>query len=131
MHLGMITRLLSVVLTIPVLISAQILSDCHPFPGAIASDVLQLISNNFGADTTITCTQEAPTHTLTLGGASFVTKCTNGPGTASFTADDIVRRVLTVVGKCALSDVGSVSGYYMADDGAKTCYLYPGQEGRC
>lgn len=131
MHLGMITRLLSVVLTFPVLISAQILSDCHPYPGAAASDVLQLISNNFGADTEITCTQEAPTYTITLGAASIVTKCLNGPGTASFTADDIVRRALTVVGKCALSDRGSVSGFYIADDGAKTCYLYPGKEGLC
>jgi hypothetical protein len=41
--------------------------------------------------------------------------------------DDAVRRALTVIGSCALSDYGSISGYYVADDGSKTCYSYPGQ----
>ena len=41
--------------------------------------------------------------------------------------DVAVRRALTAIGKCALSDYGSISGYYIGENGDKTCYLYPGK----
>jgi len=98
----------------------QTIGPCHPYPGAAASDCLELISNNFGSDAALSCGS-----TLTIGSCSIVTRCTQGP--ATFTGDDVVRRALTTIGSCALSDYGSISGYYIAGDGAKTCYLYPGK----
>jgi hypothetical protein len=60
-----------------------------------------------------------------LRNCSIVTKC--GSGETAVVNDDAVRRALTTIGKCALNDRGSISGYYVADSGAKTCYMYPGQ----
>lgn len=95
---------------------------CHPYPGAVAQDCLELIGNNLGDDTTIACDRDQRA-TLNLRNCSIVTKCVTGQTTVE--VDTMVRRSLTVIGKCALSDRGSISGYYIADDGSKTCYLYP------
>jgi hypothetical protein len=62
---------------------------------------------------------------MTLGSCSITTTCSAGE--TAITNDDAVRRALTVIGSCALSDRGSISGYYIADNGDKTCYLYPGK----
>jgi hypothetical protein len=59
-----------------------------------------------------------------LGSCSITTTC--GPSETAIANDDAVRRALTAIGSCALSDYGSISGYYIADNGDKTCYLYPG-----
>lgn len=116
--LGMLLLLLS-----PLALS-QILSDCHPFPGAGAPDCLQLISNHFGNDTELACGNNIPA-TITLNTCSITTKC--GSGTTTIVLDDAVRRALTVIGKCALNDRGSISGFYSTEDNTKTCYLYAGQ----
>jgi hypothetical protein len=41
--------------------------------------------------------------------------------------DDASRRALTAIGSCTLNEYGSISGYYIAENGVKTCYLYPGK----
>jgi len=101
----------------------DIISDCHPYPGAVAADCLKLIGDNLSNDTELSCTNGPVT--IQYENCAIVTRCTQGPG--NFTTDDVVRRSLTVIGKCALSDLGSISGAYTTDDGVKTCYLYPGQ----
>jgi hypothetical protein len=121
-------RAVHILATIALLVNgatAQTISNCHPYPGAVAPDCLTLISNNFGNDTALSCTNGPKT--ITLGACSIVTKCTDSTKTPEFTPDDVVRRALTVIGRCALSDRGSISGWYLAEDGAKTCYLYPGR----
>jgi hypothetical protein len=45
------------------------------------------------------------------------------------THDDMVRRALTAIGACALSDYGSISGTYTAEDGTKTCYMWADRYG--
>lgn len=100
---------------------------CHPYPGAAATDCLQLIGENLNNDATLSCgsTSSTSASTLTLGSCSITIKCTGGPVTVETSL--AVRRALTTIGTCALSDYGSISGYYLADDGTKTCYLFPGQ----
>ena len=123
-----VIRSLNFVLGIFLLLSplalSQTFSDCHPYPGAAASDCLQLIGNHLNNDTELACASTSLT-TITLGSCSVTTKC--GSGTTTITPDDAVRRALTVIGKCALSDHGSISGWYLTEDGTKTCYLYPGK----
>jgi hypothetical protein len=97
--------------------------NCHPYPGAVAADCLKLISDNLNNDSQLSCTNGPVT--ITYQNCSIVTRCTQGP--ADFTTDDVVRRSLTAIGVCALSDYGSISGDYTTDDGVKTCYLYPGR----
>lgn len=80
----------------------QTISDCHPYPGADAKDCLQLISDNLNNETPGSCNA-------------------NGKPVTS----DVVRRALTVIGKCALNEYGSISGHYIDVNGVKTCYLYP------
>lgn len=63
--------------------------------------------------------------TLTLRACSIVTKC--AASQTGIVNNDAVRRALTTIGTCALSDYGSISGYYNAEDGSKTCYIYPGK----
>ena len=99
------------------------ISNCHPYPGAAAGDCLKLIGDNLSNDTEVSCTN-GPVK-ITNGMCAIVTRCTQGP--ANVTIDDVVRRSLTVIGACALSDYGSISGAYTTDDGVKTCYLYPGR----
>ncbi|KIM45719.1 hypothetical protein M413DRAFT_442342 [Hebeloma cylindrosporum] len=101
--------------------------DCHPYPGAVAADCLKLISDNLNNDTQLSCANGPVT--ISYQNCVMVTRCTEGP--ADFTTDDVVRRSLTAIGACALSDYGSISGNYITDDGVKTCYLYPGHESRC
>lgn len=110
------------------LTSAATMGSCHPYPGAAATDVLQLIGNKLHSETEhhIAAGEKA---VISLGTAAIVTTATQGAITV--TDDEMVRRVLTVLGACALSDRGSVSGWYLVDDGAKTCYLYSGKEGMC
>ena len=113
-----------VLLQVSPLTLSQTLSNCHPFPGAAASDCLQLIGNNLGSDSTLTCDSNGRA-TITLNNCSITTKCAAGATTV--VADEVVRRALTTIGKCALNDRGSISGYYIDDGGSKTCYLYPGK----
>lgn len=97
---------------------------CHPYPGAAAADCLELIGNTLNTDNELTCGSNGRA-TLTLRNCSIVVACAKGQTSAP--ADTAVRRALTTIGSCALNDHGSISGYYVADDGSKTCYLYPGQ----
>ena len=97
---------------------------CHPYPGAAAPDCLELIGNNLNNETNNQCSASNGRVTITLRNCSIITVC--GSGVTSIDNDTMVRRALTAIGKCALNDFGSVSGYYIADDGSKTCYLYPG-----
>ncbi|KAF9343943.1 hypothetical protein BGX26_004994 [Mortierella sp. AD094] len=125
----MITHFLWVVLTVPVLISAQTgPGPCHPYPGAVAQDVLELIGNNLNNDVGVQCDASGRA-TISLRNGVITTACAKG--VTSVATDTMVRRALTTVGSCALNDHGSVSGYYIADDGSKTCYLYAGNEGQC
>ncbi|KAF9560323.1 hypothetical protein CPC08DRAFT_708135 [Agrocybe pediades] len=100
---------------------------CHPFPGAVATDCLQLISDNLGNDNGMNCTNGSVTLTRQL--CSIITKCAVNQTTVE--PEEMVRQALTTIGACALSDYGSISGYYIAENGAKTCYLYPGSETSC
>ena len=102
---------------------AAVVSSCHPYPGAVASDCLTLIGNHFSNDTRFGADNSV---ILTLGGCSIVTKATAG-GNIQTDYDTVVRRALTTIGSCALNDLGSISGAYTSDDGVKTCYLYPGK----
>jgi hypothetical protein len=95
-----------------------------PLPGAVAQDCLTLIGNNLGSEDTLTCGSNSPA-TITSGTCSITTAC--GSGVTSINKDTAVRRALTAIGKCALNDYGSISGYYIAGDGSKTCYLYAGR----
>jgi hypothetical protein len=97
--------------------------NCHPYPGAAAQDCLELIGQSLRSEVQTNCTDRRAT--ITLRNCSITTKC--GPDVTAVLNDDAVRRALTAIGSCALSDYGSISGYYIADDGSKTCYLYPGQ----
>ncbi|KAK5797225.1 hypothetical protein F5H01DRAFT_358881 [Linnemannia elongata] len=125
----MIPRFLWVMLAIPVLISAQTgPGPCHPYPGAVAGDVLELISKHLNDDTE-TPVDKSGRAVLNLRNAVIVTAVTKNA--TSVVNDLMVRRALTALGACALSDFGSVSGYYIGEDGGKTCYLYPGSEGNC
>lgn len=114
-------------LAIPVLISAQVVGECHRYPGAAAKDVLQLISDNLNDDRAVPV--ENGKAVLKHPGASIVTVAPAGQ--TSFLRDDMVRRALTAIGSCALKDYGTISGYFIAEDGSKTCYLYPGSEAKC
>lgn len=100
---------------------SQSVGSCHPYPGAVAQDCLQLISDNLGNDDELACENA----TITLRNCSIVTKCAAGETTVA--RDEVVRRALTSIGACALSDYGSISGTYTTENGAKTCYLYPGR----
>jgi hypothetical protein len=104
---------------------AATIGPCHPYPGAAAVDCLTLIGDYLGNDTALPCTGTAGLATLTLGACTITTKC--GSSETTVVNDDAVRRALTAIGNCALRDYGSISGYYLADNGAKTCYLYPGK----
>lgn len=106
---------------------ASSIGNCHPYPGAVAQDCLQLIGQHLNDDNQTTCTNGRATITLSL--CSITTKC--GAGETAITNDDAVRYALTAIGSCALNDRGSISGYYIADNGDKTCYLYPGNERSC
>lgn len=103
---------------------AHILSDCHPYPGAVAQDCLTLIGENLNNDTTLDFSTNNMA-TLSCGNCRIVTVVRSKD--VQLDVDTAVRRALTVIGKCALSDFGSISGSYTGEDGAKTCYLYPGQ----
>jgi len=105
---------------------AGIIGNCHPYPGAVAEDCLQLIGPNLNSKVQTPCTDGRAT--ITLGECSITTTCGKG---GTIRNDDAVRRALTTIGSCALSDYGSISGYYIADNGDKTCYLYPGNEANC
>ncbi|KAF8869262.1 hypothetical protein CPB84DRAFT_1037085 [Gymnopilus junonius] len=106
---------------------SQGVGSCHPYPGAVAQDCLQLIGDNLQNDKELVC--EKGRATITLRDCSITTKC--AVGETSVVPDEIVRRALTSIGACALSDYGSISGVYTAVNGAKTCYLYPGRESFC
>ena len=113
----------SALLLIAPITSAATIGSCHPYPGAVAQDCLQLIGQNLNSEAQTSCTGGRAT--ITLGTCSITTTC--GSGETAIADDDAVRRALTAIGSCALSDYGSISGYYIADNGDKTCYLYAGQ----
>jgi hypothetical protein len=118
------------VLAVPVLISAQTgPGPCHPYPGAAAKDVLDLIGNSLNSEDLVECDATTRRATISRGNGVITTACPQSM--TSVSKDAMVRRALTTVGSCALNDYGSISGYYIADDGSKTCYLYPGQESHC
>ena len=123
-------RSLNFVLGMLLLLSPLALSQtgsgtCHPYPGAAASDCLHLISENLNSEATaLTCGSDGRA-TMTSGSCSITTAC--GRGVTTIERDTAVRRALTAIGACALNDHGSIWGYYIADDGSKTCYLYPGK----
>ena len=96
---------------------------CHPYPGAVAADCLELIGNMLDDNVVKWCQENSP-DVITLRECSIVSKCTKGPIT--YTSSQAVRQALTAIGACALFDYGSISGDYTADNGMKTCYLYPG-----
>ena len=122
---GSINLVLAAVAFVPILASAQNgPGPCHPYPGAAAVDCLQLIGNNLNVETKTPCGSDGRS-TISLNNCAITTAC--GQGVTEIASDDSVRRALTAIGKCALNDHGSISGYYIADDGSKTCYLYPGQ----
>ena len=117
------TLLLSALSLLTPLASAQTgVGPCHPYPGAAAQDCLELIGNKLRSEDEVPCRGGRATLTLRL--CSITTTCVGDTGVS---ADAAVRRALTTIGSCALNDHGSISGYYTAEDGAKTCYLYPGQ----
>lgn len=107
----------------PLLASASSVGPCHPYPGAAAPDCLELIGNNLNNQDKITC--NAGRATVSLRNCVIVTTCASG--VSDVETDTSVRRALTAIGTCALNDYGSISGYYIADDNSKTCYLYPGK----
>jgi hypothetical protein len=122
-------RSLNFVLGMLLLLSSLTLSQgpgrCHPFPGAGAQDCLELIGNNLmNVDNVLTCGSDSRA-TITLRTCSIITKCAQGQ--MSVVPDEVVRRALTTIGTCALNDRGSISGYYVAEDGSKTCYLFAGR----
>ena len=96
---------------------------CHPYPGAVAADCLELVGNMLDDNVKIRC-QGNSLDVMTLRECTIVSKCTKGP--IVYTGSQVVRQALTAIGACALSDYGSISGEYTADNGMKTCYLYPG-----
>lgn len=97
---------------------------CHPYPGAVAKDCLELIGSKLGDETQLDLTSGPAT--ITSNACSIVTKQTSGP--ASVDVDTVVRMALTTIGQCALSDLGSISGSYTDPDlGIQVCYLYPGR----
>jgi hypothetical protein len=120
-----IISLLSTLLVLVPLALSQTIGSCHPYPGAVAQDCLKLIGNSLNNDTEVPCGVNGRA-TITLGACSITTVNPNCSGTKPI-VDDVVRRALTVIGSCALSDRGSISGYYVAADNVKTCYLYPGR----
>ena len=122
-------RSLNFVLGMLLLLSPLVLSQtgpgtCHPYPGAAATDCLTLIGNSLNSDETLTCESNGRV-TISSGNCAIVTACAAGVTTVE--RDTAVRRALTAIGSCALKDHGSISGYYISDDGSKTCYLYPGK----
>jgi hypothetical protein len=96
---------------------------CHPFPGAVAQDCLELIGTNLQTEDQTSCTGGRAT--ITLRNCSITTTC--GAGVKTVDNQEAVRRALTAIGSCALNDRGSISGTYTEDGGARTCYLYPGK----
>ena len=100
-------------------------SYCHPYPGAVAQDCLHLIGENLNNIDPLACDTEKGSATMTHLACSITTKCAEGQ--LEVVRDEIVRHALTTIGLCALNDRGSISGAYTAEDGAKTCYLYPGR----
>ncbi|GLB44754.1 hypothetical protein LshimejAT787_1800910 [Lyophyllum shimeji] len=103
---------------------------CHPFPGAVASDCLELIGSNwFNFDDETSCDARTGRATISLRNCAITTACAEGVSQVS--VFDATRRALQAIGTCATSDLGSISGYFVADDGSKTCYLYPGREADC
>jgi hypothetical protein len=101
---------------------AQSAGPCHPYPGAVAQDCLTLIGNHLNNDTSLGIANIKVMRSL--GSCSIV-----AVSSVPLTIDEgtMARRALTAMGACALSDLGSVSGYYTDPDGSKVCYLYPGQ----
>ncbi|KDR69164.1 hypothetical protein GALMADRAFT_160479 [Galerina marginata CBS 339.88] len=127
-----VTRSLNALLGMLLLLTPLALSQggvgsCHPYPGAVAPDCLQLIGDNLGNDSPLACSDGLAT--INLRQCSITTKC--AAGETEVVRDDVVRRALTSIGACALNDYGSISGSYTDENGAKTCYLYPGNESQC
>ena len=120
-----ITTAVAMIIHVPQTVTANggTVGECHPYPGAVAADCLELIGHMLN-DNVRLCCRENFLDVMTLRECSIVSKCTKGP--TIYTGGQVVRQALTAIGACALSDYGSISGDYTADNGMKTCYLYPG-----
>ena len=99
--------------------------NCHPYPGTAARDCLELIGQTLNSEAETPCSSTDGRATIISNNCAITTKCVAGQ--AAMSNDVAVRRALTAIGKCALSDYGSISGYYIGENGDKTCYLYPGK----
>jgi hypothetical protein len=99
---------------------------CHPYPGAVAQDCLELIGNSLRNDTMLDFTTNPVI--LSLRNCSIVTKRTSSI-VPEVSVDTVARMALTQIGQCALSDYGSISGSYTDEvNGIIVCYLYPGRQ---
>ncbi|KXN73157.1 hypothetical protein CONCODRAFT_15655 [Conidiobolus coronatus NRRL 28638] len=115
-------------ITLLSMVSSASVGPCHPYPGAVAQDVLKLISDHLNDDATEKLTSNK-FFTISYQTASIVAKVEHG--NQEITKDDMARAALTAVGSCAYNDFGSISGSYTRDDGVKVCYLYAGRENLC
>jgi hypothetical protein len=103
-------------------VAGQVITDCIPSPvsGAVEKDCLELIRQHIGGNSDEKmCKLGTLPDTLTLRTCIITTVCTKD-GTYDGN-DEVVRRALTVIGKCALKSQGTVAGCYTAGDGVKTC----------
>ena len=105
------------------MVNGGTVGECHPYPGAIAADCLELIGHMLN-DNVRLCCRENSLDVMALRECSIISKCTKGP--IIYTGGQVVHQALTAIGACALSDYGSISSDYTADNGMKTCYLYHG-----
>lgn len=106
--------------------NATSIGPCHPYPGAVAQDCLELVGQYLNNEDSAACSNGLAI--LSLRNCDIVTVCPSGAATATIDNDTAVRRAWTTMGSCALNDHGSISGYYIGDDNVKTCYLYPGSQ---
>ncbi|KIM45724.1 hypothetical protein M413DRAFT_24856 [Hebeloma cylindrosporum] len=70
---------------------------CHPYPGAVAADCLELIGHMLDDDMKLRCWKDSVEY-ITLRECSIVSKCTKGP--IVYTGGQIVRQALTAIGAC-------------------------------
>ncbi|KFY50491.1 hypothetical protein V495_00231 [Pseudogymnoascus sp. VKM F-4514 (FW-929)] len=101
---------------------------CHTYPGAVATDCLELIGSRLASGELLDLTTGRAI--ISLRNCSIVAKRPNR-GVDAADEDTVVRMALAGIGHCALLDFGSISGSYTDEGGMKVCYLYPGREQLC
>ncbi|KAF7589389.1 hypothetical protein BBP40_004332 [Aspergillus hancockii] len=104
---------------------------CHPYPGAVVQDCLQLLKDNINNFTTVLPSKDRIV--ISYQTCSIVTKLPSNraPDAETIDPDYMARKALLALGTCAELDRGSVSEYATAADGTKTCLLYIGRENSC